>query len=553
MNPVQICGCKTRALACAALLAVPGLAVAQTPDVYEQVPAATQPAPLSPAVIPAEPTPAPACKEDPPVPFWTKVPPVRPIQRPGWFIIPPAGPGYYSLRDLLEDNVREDRPALPWAPHSINPAPFYENDFRYLDKPDNQVHDCFDPLKRIHLGDCWLLSLGGEERLRYVNEVSSRLTKTDNNFELLRTRLYADLWYADVFRVYVEYLDAHIYNENLAPLPVDVDRSDLLDLFVDLKVFTLDDKPVYVRGGRQELLYGSQRLISPPDWNNTRRTFQGVKAFRQGEKFDVDVFWVQPVLPDASHFDSPDDDQNFTGVWTTYRPRKGTALDLYYLNLNNAHRTFTGAHGEKGAFEVSTLGSRYSGDWQHILWDVEGMYQWGDWVNQDISAGAATVGLGYQFADLPMNPQFWIYNDWASGDHNPGSGDYGTFNQLFPFGHYYFGALDLVGRQNIDDLNMQLAFFPTKWMQTVVQYHVFRLDSSKDFLYNAAGKETRHDPTGKAGTDVGDEIDLAANFHLSRHQDVFLGYSKLFSGDFIRKTGPNVSPELFYLQYSFRW
>ena len=68
-------------------------------------------------------------------------------------------------------------------------------------------------------------------------------------------------------------------------------------------------------------------------------------------------------------------------------------------------------------------------------------------ISQPISAGACSVGLGYHF-DLPMDPQFWIYNDWASGDRNPGTGHYrGTFNQLFNFGHYYFGFIDVVGRQ----------------------------------------------------------------------------------------------------------
>ena len=42
----------------------------------------------------------------------------------------------------------------------------------------------------------------------------------------------------------------------------------------------------------------------------------------------------------------------------------------------------------------------------------------------------------------------------------------------------------------------------------------------------------RRDPTGLAGDDVGQELDLYANFHLSMHQDLLLGYSKLFAGDF---------------------
>jgi hypothetical protein len=52
---------------------------------------------------------------------------------------------------------------------------------------------------------------------------------------------------------------------------------------------------------------------------------------------------------------------------------------------------------------------------------------------------------------------------------------------------------------------------------------------------------------------VGDELDYVINFHIDKHQDVLFGYSHLFAGQFIRQTGNGRSPELTYLQYSFRW
>ena len=73
-------------------------------------------------------------------------------------------------------------------------------------------------------------------------------------------------------------------------------------------------------------------------------------------------------------------------------------------------------------------------------------------------------------------------------------------------------------------------------LQFMAQYHNFTLAESRDFLYNAAGRSTRRSSSGAAGRDVGDEIDFLANFHLSQHQDVLVGYSKLFAGDFIKKT-----------------
>jgi hypothetical protein len=147
-----------------------------------------------------------------------------------------------------------------------------------------------------------------------------------------------------------------------------------------------------------------------------------------------------------------------------------------------------------------------------------------------------------------------LYFDYASGDDRAGAtGTVNTFNQLFPFGHYYLGFIDQVGRQNIQDLNLHLNYFPTHWIAGFIQYHRFWLAEPEDALYNAGGRVVRKDPTGRTGRDVGQEIDFLWNFHLTTHQDVVVGYSKLFVGEFLKRTGNPDSPEFFYLQYTYRW
>jgi hypothetical protein len=100
---------------------------------------------------------------------------------------------------------------------------------------------------------------------------------------------------------------------------------------------------------------------------------------------------------------------------------------------------------------------------------------------------------------------------------------------------------------------MELQSYPMKWMTFLWQYHIFRLDSATDALYGVGGQVERRDPTGKAGTDVGDEMDFILSLHLDAHSDLLFGYSKFWAGNFIRNTGPNVSPDTFYVLDSFRW
>ena len=106
---------------------------------------------------------------------------------------------------------------------------------------------------------------------------------------------------------------------------------------------------------------------------------------------------------------------------------------------------------------------------------------------------------------------------------------------------------------NIRDWNVQAYAYPVEWLTTGIQYHVFRLDSNKDALYNAAGAVLRQDRTGRAGNDVGSELDVLTNFHLTDREDIFISYSHLFTGSFIKATGPGMPLDYLYLQYSMRW
>jgi hypothetical protein len=194
------------------------------------------------------------------------------------------------------------------------------------------------------------------------------------------------------------------------------------------------------------------------------------------------------------------------------------------------------------------------------------MSQFGQFAAQHQLAWAATAGAGYWFKDAPLTPTFWLYYDYASGSQNLASvprpagfaGPQGphTFNQLFPFNHYY-DWMDLVGRQNIHDFLSISTFYPTDWLTCQFQTHTFFLDSSTDFLYNSAGVGYRRDPTGRAGKSVGTELDLIVNFHIDNHQDILCSYSYWFNGRFVRQTAVTPAgrenPQYVYVQYSIRW
>src|SRR5262245_41280882 len=119
-------------------------------------PAATPPSASSSATTPPA---AQSAADETPKPFdWTKVPAIQPTPRVGYIIVPPPGPGYFSLDDLLTGNCRPKAPKFPFGTTSLYATSAFNYDFRYLDEPDNTQHDWSDCYKRVHFGECcdWL-------------------------------------------------------------------------------------------------------------------------------------------------------------------------------------------------------------------------------------------------------------------------------------------------------------------------------------------------------------------------------------------------------------
>ncbi len=225
----------------------------------------------------------------------------------GFAATPPAGAGYYTLKNELHGKCDEKRPPNGYAPFGFQPYSSFDADFRYVEKIDVCKRDIVESLKRVQLNDCLLFSTGGQVWTRYMQEHNSRLTELDNSYLLARTRVWGDLMVGDVARVFGEYLWADSFAEELAPLPIDVNRGDILNLFVDVNLFEYEEHPVFVRIGRQELLFGSQRLVSTLDWANTRRTFDGVRVFGAVSRGILMRSSLNVVPPNPTELDRSDE------------------------------------------------------------------------------------------------------------------------------------------------------------------------------------------------------------------------------------------------------
>ncbi len=463
------------------------------------------------------------------------------------------------------------KPGGATSPPAPPPSPYkplyFDNDFTYLRDPATTEFFLGDALKQRQIAPSLMMDAGGEYRLRDHHEhnfrgaplVGSDLDGLDDDFLLGRTRTYLNLRWGNTFRFYGEALDAVSNFENLPARAIEENHWDALNLFGDLTILEASEGKLIGRVGRQEQLFGAERLISPLDWANTRRTFDGAKLFWQDPKWTISGFWLRPV-PFAQHvggdteFNRPDLSQEFVGLYATYKPVAEHTYDAYYLRL--AEYDAPGSRLTPVNFDVHLFGGRWLGRRDAWLWELEGGYQFGSYGNANQSAGFTVVGLGHELSDNCHKPTIWLYYDWASGDRDPADGTHGTFNQLFPLVHKYFGFMDLVARQNIHDVNTIGTMQLNPKQKLLVWWHLFYLDQPRDALYNAAGIPIRSSPTGAAGRYVGQEIDLLWTIQVNPRADVLFGYSHFFQGSFVEATNPagvSGNADFYYSQWSWRF
>jgi len=423
---------------------------------------------------------------------------------------------------------------------------FYANDFSYVTDPNYNDWWPGDNLKQLGVGHLLTFDFGGQYRMRQHSERNIRglgLTGVDDDFLLHRTRLFGNMRVGDRLRFYAEYIDAVSNYEDFRPRPIEENRSDFLGLFVDGTLLEFEEGTLSGRAGRQELLYGAQRAVSPLDWANTRRTFDGGKLMWSGENWDVDGFWTRPVLPTAKSFDNPATNLQFYGVYSNYKGFESDEAELYWLAFDN---DITG-------LRVDSLGGRYLGklsdQWSFEFW---GNYQFGrDSDDSGHSAGAWTCGIGRTF-DHCWKPAIWVYYDWASGGERLGAGD-GYF-QFFPLAHKYLGFMDLFGRNNIESPNVLFTMQPTDKLKVLLWYYYLFLETRNDTPYSVAS--TPFAPgVAPSSSDLGHEIDLLFSYSLNARSSLLFGYSHFFSGKYY--DNPAVpfggDADFFYTQYQFNF
>ncbi len=380
------------------------------------------------------------------------------------------------------------------------------------------------------------LSLGGNVRAvyeSYDHQYWGDGPQDERGWLVHHYLFHGDLHLAPSVRFFAELQAAFEDGRTGGPRPYDEDKLDLHQAFFDFKPPGVSED-VTVRVGRQELYYGSGRLVDARFGLNTRISFDGVKLIGRIGKFQAEAFATRPTLQRPGVFDdSPDSKKIFWGLYMSAPVNTTAVLDLYYLGYEAASQTFaTGtAH-----YQSHTLGSRWAGKKRSFDYDEEINAQLGKFGDGDVRAWSVALLNGYTLEQRSGTPRISLRTDVTSGDNNAHDNHLGSFFPLYARGKY-FGEADLNGPVNTIDVIPAVDLHIKRGVVIDLSYGAFWRESIHDGLYGFAGNLYKMGEPSRARM-IGQQAEIDVNYSIAPHTLLRAVYQHFFAGEYLRQTAP---------------
>ncbi len=436
----------------------------------------------------------------------------------------------------------------------------FEEDYSYL-ADISLRNDYLDILKYIQLSKNknWYLSLGGEARLffeHYTNEAWGTVIKGDNSYFMQRYMLHADAKLGKRLRVFVQLKSGFQNGRRGGPRPVDVDKLDLNQAFIDfhliepaLQVGRQFISTAMLRIGRQELDFGAGRMISVRELPNIRQSYDGFRSTIAAAHWTLDALAVRPAQTNRGVFDDRTDrNQALWGLYGVYHFSNGLNLDVYYLGNSRKRAVFHTGTGEE---ERHSVGHRLWYNQHRWTWDAEGTYQAGSFGEGKIRAWAFSSRATYAFPRMALQPKISLNMGINSGSRSNGDTGNQTFHPPAVNGAY-FGAVGALGPENVAGFAPKLSLSPVKTLFIDAYCYFYWRQSTGDGLYNVPGFPVKPG-TGSRAAYIGTQPEVDVVWQMAPHQSLVLVYANFFAGRFIRETPPDHQITYGALWYTFKF
>ena len=285
--------------------------------------------------------------------------------------------------------------------------------------------------------------------------------------------------------------------------------------------------------GRINLDIGSRRMVARSRFGNTSQAFDGIHwNLANEDQWRFRAFFSEVSL-DANTKDRlglfTSSENLFWGLSYETHQYPWSRIHLYYFGIDED------AQGGRGARAHSTFGLRFYQPSKTGYYDYDGESVWqvGTLEDKDHFAHFQHLSVGYTFR-FPWAPRVMAMYDYASGTNNPNGNNNHTFDGLFGARRGEFTPTSLFGpfyRSNISSPGIRLILKPVPTVKLNVKFRAWYLAQSRDAWTNSG----MQDPTGAAGSALGQDVEVRVQWDPSPNISVDIGYDHFFKGSFIKK------------------
>ena len=395
------------------------------------------------------------------------------------------------------------------------------------------------------------VKLGAEVRGRLEAVIATGFVAGNNDgYYLHRLRLNLGLEPHRQVRFFIQAQDSQAPGWRQKPAPGSAVNT------LDLRQGYLELGPAgpgwSLRLGRQDLIFGEERLVGAAGWGNVGRSFDAARLSYRRQGARLDWFASAVVVPLNGSFDHPKLVNGFYGFYASFdRLVKDSVVEPYFL-WKTAQRV-RGESGVSGDQDVYTAGARAVGKLRRGFdYGVEMALQAGPSARDVIRAWAGHWVLGYALPVRQRPPRLLFEYNYASGDGDPADGRRGAFDQLYPTNHGKYGTADRIGWRNIHDLMPGVEWRPNARWRFNLDWHRFWLASVRDALYTEGGTALLRYPAASSRR-VGDEIDWQWTWQLQARLALGGGYARLFAGPYLKQAGYGATASYPYVMWTYRW
>ncbi len=411
------------------------------------------------------------------------------------------------------------------------------------------------PAKYVPLdpsGSAWA-SFGIDSRIRFEGFEGNNwgsAAEPDDGYLWLRLMPHADL-HVGPARVFVQGIAG--FSRGLAggPGPVDETGIDLLQGFADVRVPLSPDISLTLRGGRELIALGSERLVGIRYGTNIPQPFDGFQASLRIGSARLDAFRVRPVRIGRHDFDDhADETRRLQGIYSTVPLKVGdeAGLDAYFLDY---HRELAQFDQGAGVENRRTLGTRFFGRAGEWKWNWEAMLQRGRFGAGRIRAWSIATETSRAFPKFPLKPSVRLRANIASGDDDPADGALNTFNPMFPKAKY-FGELSPIGPYNIINVNPSIDLDLGHGFDLGFAGAAYWRQSLRDGVYDISGHLARSGGASHARF-IGTQEEVVLGWQPNPALSLTASYSLFQAGRFIEQTGPSRTIHMVGLEGQYRF